>query len=285
MAGAPDAAADPELEALEVDLLVELLWRRFGHDFRNYARASLSRRLQCAREALGLPTLAELIPRLLRDPEAEALRVVLESLSVAVTELFREPWTFKALGEAAFTRLRTYPFIKVWVAGCATGEEAYSLAVLFEEAGFGGRVRMYATDIDERSLERARDGIISAEALAQAERRYVSAGGRRSLKDYTCEAYGAARFEKALRDRITFANHNLATDGPFGEMQLISCRNVLIYFDTTLQRRVLELFRESLCHRGFLFLGSKESLRSLGDAASFDTLDASHRVFQRGGAT
>lgn len=259
-----------ELENLEVSLLLEAVFRRYGYDFRNYSPASLKRRILQFLHKSGCKNVAELIPRLLHD--RQAFQAFLSNVSVSVTEMFRDPHTYRALREQVVAYLKTYPFVKIWLAGCATGEEIYSLAILLEEEGVLGRAQIYATDIDEESLAKARQGIFDLSPFQDYTRNYQLAGGKKSFADYYHSKYGSAIMRESLRKNIVFSSHNLATDAVFGEMHLVVCRNVLIYFDQTLQDRALTLFRDSLVPSGFLWLGTKESL-------NFSTMsDAFQRV-------
>jgi chemotaxis protein methyltransferase CheR len=206
---------------------------------------------------------------------------LLQYLTVPVSEMFRDPPYFLALRRQVVPVLRTYPSLKVWVAGCSTGEEPYSLAILLLEEGLLDRTILYATDINHASLEKARQGIFPLDAMQAFTRNYQRAGGTRSFSDYYTAAYGGALFDKRLRDSITFADHSLATDAVFSETQLVSCRNVLIYFNRTLQDRALGLFHDSLSHRGFLGLGSKETLEFSGYADRFEVVSRPERLYRK----
>jgi chemotaxis protein methyltransferase CheR len=266
-------------EAIEMRLLVQAVYHRFGHDFRDYALASLKRRLLLAQRQMGARTLSALQERVLHEPGA--LDELLQYLTVPVSEMFRDPRYFQALRRHVAPVLQTYPSVKVWVAGCSTGEEAYSMAVLLLEEGLLERAIVYATDINHASLERARQGIFALDKLAGFTRNYQQAGGARSFSDYYTAAYGRAVFDRRLRDSITFADHSLATDNVFAETHLISCRNVLIYFNRKLQDRALGLFHESLAHRGFLGLGTKESLDFSAYAQRFEPVAKAERIFRK----
>jgi chemotaxis protein methyltransferase CheR len=246
-------------DELELTLLLEAIYRRFHYDFRGYARASLRRRLDDALVGLGCPSLSHLQARLLHDEAAFA--EVLRFLTVQVTDLFRDPLFFLRLREEIVPVLRTYPSLRVWIAGCSTGEEAYSYAILLEEEGLLDKAIVYATDISPGALRAAETGLYRAERLPAFAENHRLAGGRVPLAAHYTAAYGAAVFKRRLRRKIVFSDHSLASDGSFAEMQLISCRNVLIYFERELQNRALGLFRDSLCRRGFLGLGARETLR------------------------
>jgi chemotaxis protein methyltransferase CheR len=264
---------------IEIRLLVQAVLLRYGHDFRDYAWASLKRRVLQAQHRLGAPTVSALQERVLHDEDQFAL--LLQYLTVPVSEMFRDPAYFLALRRHVIPVLRTYPSIKVWVAGCSTGEEPYSLAILLKEEGLLERTILYATDINHRSLEKARQGIFSLEHMQAFTRNYQRAGGTRSFSDYYTAAYGGALFDRRLRESITFADHSLATDAVFSETQLVSCRNVLIYFNRALQDRALGLFHESLSRRGFLGLGAKETLDFSAYADRFETVSRPDRIYRR----
>jgi chemotaxis protein methyltransferase CheR len=267
------------LQDIEVRLLVEAIYLRWGHDFRDYSVASLHRRVNHAREQLGLPTITALQERMLHD--ADVFSQLLQFLTVPVSEMFRDPPYFLALRRQVAPVLRTYPSIKVWVAGCSTGEEVYSLAILLQEEALLERAMIYATDINHASLERARKGIYPLESMQQFTQNYQRAGGTESFSRYYTAGYGGAMFDRGLRERITFADHSLATDSVFSETHLVSCRNVLIYFNRKLQDRALGLFHDSLAHRGFLGLGSKETLDFSAWADRFEPVARRERIFRK----
>lgn len=255
------------LEALEARLLLEAMAQAYGADFRAYAPQSMHRRLRAARERLGCATLSELQQRVLHD--RAAFEAVLAHLTVQVSEMFRNPAFFRALREEVLPYLGTWPSLKVWVAGCADGEELYSLAILFREAGLEHRTQFYATDISAAALARAEAGIYPTDKLAGFSRNYQQAGGTGSLSDYYTAAYDWARFDPTLRRRVVFADHNLAADAVFTEAHLVTCRNVMIYFTPELQERAVGLFADSLVHGGFLGLGAHETLRFSSRADAF----------------
>lgn len=264
---------------IEVTLLLEAIYLRYHHDFRRYARASMRRRLAQAMEQAGCPTLSRLQERLLREPEVFA--AVLSCLTVPVSEMFRDPPLYRALRARVVPILRAYPSLKVWVAGCSTGEEVYSLAILLREEGLGERALIYATDINPESLAKAEAGVYPIEHLSAFSRSYLEAGGRGSLSDYYTAGGGAAVLDRTLRRDIVFSDHSLATDNVFAEVQLITCRNVLIYFGRELQDRAIGLFRDSLCSGGFLGLGAGETLSSSGYADQFVPFCRAERIYQR----
>lgn len=270
---------EKNIKEIELDLFLEAIFRRYGYDFRNYARASVRRRVAQTLSRAGVDGAAEAIPRLLRD---DALfNDFLKDMSVTVTDMFRDPWFYAAFREKVIAHLYTYPLVKIWHAGCATGEEVYSMAIVLKEEGLYDKTQIYATDYNNESLDRARESIYPLAQVKQFTQNYNLTGAKASLSDYYHAKYGAARFADHLSKRITFANHNLVTDGVFSEVNVVICRNVLIYFDRHLKNRVLSLFRDSLCHRGFLCLGSKESLKFSCIAEEFETVSAKERIFRK----
>lgn len=266
-------------EDLEIGLLLEALFQRYHYDFRSYARASIKRRLVQARDQLGFASISAMQDSLLHDPAT--LGRLLGYLTVQVSEMFRDPSYFRALREKVMPHLRTYPSLKVWVAGCSHGEELYSLSILFREEGLEERTIFYATDINPAALQAAEAGVYPLDQLRKFTANHQKAGGKSSLSDYYTADYGRAIFDKSLRSRVVFSDHSLVTDAVFGEMHLISCRNVLIYFDRPLQDRAIGLFRESLARKGFLGLGSKESLRFSRHAGAFAEFVRDEKIYQR----
>ncbi|WP_275698965.1 CheR family methyltransferase [Ramlibacter paludis] len=267
------------LADIEIRLLIEAVFLRYGHDFRDYAPASMKRRVLQAQTRMGMGSISALQERVLHD--AAEFAVLLQYLTVPVSEMFRDPAYFLALRRHVVPVLRTYPSIKIWVAGCSTGEEPYSLAILLREEDLLERTILYATDINHASLDKARAGIFNLDSMQAFTRNYQKAGGTKSFSDYYTAAYGGALFDKSLRDSITFADHSLATDAVFSETQLVSCRNVLIYFNRKLQDRALGLFHDSLSHRGFLGLGSKETLDFSAYADRFESVSRPERIYRR----
>jgi chemotaxis protein methyltransferase CheR len=272
------SSAQPEFD-IELHLLLEGIYLRYQHDFRQYATASLRRRLSTALTRFGVATLSGLQERVLRD--ATAFQELLPFLTVQVSEMFRDPPFFRALREEVVPWLRTFPSLKVWVAGCGNGEEVYALAVLLREEGLLDRTLVYATDVSPQALEAAQAGIYDLERFATFSKNYLAAGGRASLSDYYTAAYGAAALDRSLRANIVFTDHSLATDNVFAEVQLVTCRNVLIYFKPELQERSIGLFRESLCHKGFLGLGAGETLRFSTYAQDFEPVLPAVRIYRR----
>jgi chemotaxis protein methyltransferase CheR len=270
--------ASSEFE-IELRLFVEAVLLKYDYDFRHYAPASLKRRLQSAMTRFGCQTLSQLQERMLHEPQTFPL--LLDFLTVQVSEMFRDPSYFLAIRQQVVPILRTYPSLKLWIAGCSGGEEAYSFAILLREEGLLERTLLYATDINGLALERARAGVYDLSRLATFSENHAKAGGKSSLSDYYTAAYGGALFDSGLRERIVFSDHSLATDAVFAEVQLISCRNVLIYFDRVLQDRALGLFHESLSHKGFLGIGAKESLRFSAYSQGFDELVRQDRIYRK----
>lgn len=269
----------PEITDLEISLLLEAIYQRFHYDFRQYAIASVRRRLLQALTALQLDSVSALQDRILHDEHA--FPRLLAFLTIQVTDLFRDPDFFMALRGQVLPILATYPSLKLWVAGCSTGEEAYSYAIMLAEEGLLDRTLIYATDINDESLRRAQAGVYSLERLRQFILNYRAAGGSGSLSDYYHADQDNAVMAPELRRRITFADHSLATDNIFSEVQLVSCRNVLIYFDRELQDRALMLFADALCPRGFLCLGTKETVRFSAQAHRFQDMGTGQRIFRR----
>jgi chemotaxis protein methyltransferase CheR len=278
----PAVPGSDRVEAIEIELLLEALYQRFHYDFRAYSKASIKRRLKQLKEKLGYRTYSALLEGLLHDPAV--VPQVIAYLTVQVSEMFRDPSYFRALREHVVPHLRTYPSLKVWVAGCSSGEEFYSLAILFREEGLEQRTMFYATDINPGALEAASAGVYNLDRIRGFTENHQQSGGRSSLSDYYTAAYGKVSFDRSLRDRVLFSDHSLVTDAVFGEMHLISCRNVLIYFDNTLQDRTIKLFNESLIRRGFLGLGSKESLRFSAQATAFQEFVPGEKIYQRNDA-
>ncbi|WP_287596619.1 CheR family methyltransferase [Thermomonas sp.] len=280
MPGVVFAAVNEEaLFDLEVRLLLEALFQRYHHDFRDYALASVRRRVRQAMQRLECESVADLQNLVLHEPDAFAQ--ALPFFTVQVSEMFRDPAYFLALREHVSPVLRTYPSLKIWVAGCSNGEEVWSLAILLAEEGLLERTLIYATDINPRALRAAESATYEARRVGGFSKNYQAAGGTGSLSDYYSSAYGRAVFDRRLRKHVVFADHSLATDAVFSEVHLVSCRNVLIYFNAGLQDRAIGLFREALVHRGFLGLGSRESLRSGANANAFEPLVAAQKLFRK----
>lgn len=268
--------ADPE--TIEVEAFVAAMKAMHGYDFTGYGRASLQRRLQGLVMEGGYENLSALTGRVLRDPKL--VPGIVAGLSVPVSEMFRNPSVFAALKNEVLPVLASYPRFNIWQAGCAHGEEVYSLAILLEEAGLYDRAQIFATDFSDAALARAQEGIFPAREAKTYSENYLAAGGTRSLSDYYVARYERIKLDERLQRNVNFANHNLATDGVFCEANLILCRNVLIYFNNTLQNRVLELFRDSLVRSGFLCLGNRESLEFSTAAKSFSPVNPKARIYR-----
>jgi chemotaxis protein methyltransferase CheR len=270
---------DPEREAVEVRLLLEGIHAHYGYDFRDYAAASIRRRIVRRMEAEGCPSISALQERVLHDPAC--LERLIVALTVHVTSMFRDPAFYRAFRERVVPMLRTYPFLRVWMAGCSTGEEVYSMAILLSEENLYDRARLYATDLSDGVLRRARDGIFPLRSMKEYSENYLAAGGKGSLSDYYTAAYEKALFRKSLQENVVFAQHNLVTDGSFNEFQVILCRNVMIYFNKSLQDRVHSLLYGSLVRLGVLALGRKESLRFSPQEGCYGEIDGPQRIYRR----
>ncbi len=277
----PPAGQPAELEALETELLLEGVYRHWGADFRNYARASLRRRIGNMLKAEGLPSVSALQAKVLHD--ADAYGRLLGHLSVNVTTMFRDPSFFLALREKIIPHLFSVPFVRIWHAGCSTGEEVYSLAILLQEEGLYDRCRIYATDMNAAVLERAKAGIYPLDQMQEFTANYTRAGAKRPFSDYYTAQYDSAIFRQSLRRNIVFAQHNLAIDRSFNEFNLILCRNVMIYFDAELQGRVHQLLHQSLRRYGILALGRRETLRHTVREADYDVVDEEERLYRKRG--
>ncbi|MBU0748573.1 MAG: protein-glutamate O-methyltransferase CheR [Gammaproteobacteria bacterium] len=264
---------------IEQRLLIDAIFHRYHYDFRGYAQASLKRRLSTALLHFGCKTISQLQDRVLHDPAV--FPSLLEYLTVQVSDMFRDPSYFQSLRNEVVPLLRTYPSLKIWVAGCSAGEEVYSLAILLQEEGLLDRSLIYATDINPHALRAAETGVFDMARVAAFTENHARSGARSSLSNYYTARYGRVVFDKSLREHMVFSDHSLATDSVFSEMHLVSCRNVLIYFERDLQSRALGLFRDALCHRGFLGLGSKESLRFSAHAEAFDDFVLEDRIYRK----
>ncbi|MFU8818516.1 MAG: CheR family methyltransferase [Desulfurivibrio sp.] len=274
-----DETREKEIEDLEISLLLEGVYQRYGYDFRDYSRAHIRRRL---RHRLGLSGMADfgaMLHRVLSD--RDFFEYLLRDLSINVTEMFRDPAAYRRIRQEVVPLLKTYPFVKIWHAGCSTGEEVYSMAILLEEEGLLPRCRIYATDFNQVALKKAREGIYPLELARQYSTNYQKSGGRESLSDYYRTDNEHMLLKGRLREQVVFADHNLVTDGVFSEVQLVVCRNVVIYFNRDLQERIMQTFYESLCPGGLLWLGSKESLRLLKIGESFSELYPDEKIFKK----
>jgi chemotaxis protein methyltransferase CheR len=277
--GATEQDGRDGVERIELDLLLEAIYRRYGFDFREYAPASLRRRVARRMRHEGVRTVSALQDLLLRN--ADVMERLLLDLSISVTAMFRDPTFYSALRNRVLPELRTYPFSRIWVAGCSTGEEIYSLAILLEEEGLYDRTRIYGTDLNEAVLETARRGVFPLHKMQEYTQNYLRTGGTRAFSDYYVSAYDGAAFDRSLVRNVVFAQHNLVSDRSFNEFQLIICRNVMIYFDRSLQNRVHELFYGSLVRLGILALGHKESIRFSPYADRYQELDADERIYKK----
>lgn len=269
-----------EMLDIEINLLFQAILLKYGYDFRNYSRAHLKRRIMHRLKLSGLDTISELQNKVLWDKEF--FRILLQDLSINVTEMFRDPSFYLSLREKILPVLSTYPHIKVWNAGCSTGEEVFSLAIVLKEEKLLDRTRFYATDFNTNVLETAKQGIYKKQEMELFEKNYIESGGRGQLSDYYSSKYGSVLFDKSLTKNVVFADHNLVTDGVFAEVNLVFCRNVLIYFDKTLQNKVLRLFLNSLSKSGYLCLGTKESIRFTEVENSFVTIDKKNKIYKKG---
>jgi chemotaxis protein methyltransferase CheR len=272
-------AARDDVDEIELELLLEGVYRCYGFDFRQYAPASLRRRVWRRVHAEGLTTLSALQDKLLHDPAC--MERLLLDLSINVTAMFRDPSFYIAFREKVVPLLRTYPFTRIWLAGCSTGEEVYSLAILLQEEGVAERARLYATDINESVLDRARAGVFPLEKMREYTQNYIKAGGQTAFSEYYVAKYDGAQFQRSLVDNVVFAQHNLVSDRSFNEFNVIVCRNVMIYFDRALQDQVHRLFYESLMTFGVLALGAKESIHFSPFEDRFEDIDANERLYKK----
>ena len=270
---------DRSLEEVEIELLLEGVFRHYGYDFRDYAASSIRRRLRHLLAVEGLASISDLTERVLHDPAW--LDRLVAAFSINVSAMFRDPSFYRAFRDKLVPILRTYPFVRIWHAGCSTGEEVYSTAILLHEAGLYDRCRIYATDINEAVLRKARDGIFPLTAMKAYTANYIQFGGTGAFSEYYTAQYDSAIFRPWLKRNLVFAQHNLAMDTSFNELHVIVCRNVMIYFNRTLQNRVLDLFSASLVRLGFLCLGNKESLKGTRGEAAYEVIDADERIYRK----
>lgn len=268
-----------DLENIEVDLLLDAILKRYGYDFRNYSAASRKRRIKHFLSKTRYSRIAELIPQLLDDKAF--FETFLINFSITVTEMFRDPFFHKAIRKKIIPFLKTYPFVKIWHAGCATGEEVYSMAITLKEEGLYDRCQIYATDFIDSALAKAEEGVYPIEPIKEYTNNYQQAGGTGSFSEYYHSKYDSVIINRDLKKNITFANHNLVIDTSFGEMNLIVCRNVLIYFDKILQDHVLKLFDNSLISNGFLGLGTKESIKFSTVSENYKEVAVRERIYQK----
>ena len=264
---------------IEIDLILDAIFQKYGYDFRNYSRAHVKRRLLHRLAGSHLKSLSQMQHEVLYDPSF--FQEILKDLSINVTEMFRDPKFYLALRSEIIPLLKTYPFIKVWHAGCSTGEEVYSFAIVLKEEGLYDRVQIYATDFNRTVLDIAKKGIYPINRIKEFTANYQQAGGKQSFSDYYMADYNSVIFDQSLKKNIVFAEHNLVTDSVFAEVNIIICRNVLIYFNRELQNKVFTLFTESLINGGFLCLGSKETLQFSQNAGLYDVLNAYEKLYKK----
>jgi chemotaxis protein methyltransferase CheR len=277
--GQSEPAKRNDLETLEIDLVLEAIYQQYGYDFRDYARGSIKRRLWRRVYAEGLESISGLQERVLHDQDA--MDRLLKDLSINVTSMFRDPEFFTAIRRKVAPMLRTYPFIRIWNAGCSTGEETYSLAILLHEEGLLDRTKIYATDINESVLNLAKQAVFPLDKMRDYTENYIAGGGKTAFSEYYVADEQGARFSDSLASNIIFAQHNLASDRSFNEFQMIICRNVMIYFDRPLQERVHDLFYSSLGMSGVLALGRKESIKFTRKASAYEEIDSNEKLYKR----
>lgn len=266
-----------ENQNIELQLLLQAIYLKYGYDFRDYAKASIKRRIQHRMNKEGLHNISEMQHKLLYD--IKFFETLLLDLSINVTEMFRDPSFYLAIRRYVIPVLKTFPFLKIWHAGCSSGEEVYSMAIVLKEEGLYERTQMYATDMNQAILKQAKEGIFPINRLKQYTENYQKAGGQESFSNYYDAHYEHVIIDSQLKQNILFSDHNLATDGVFGEMNLIMCRNVLIYFTRELQNRALSLFAHSLCEGGILCLGAKETIRFSACSEQFDDLVKEEKIY------
>ena len=263
---------------IEIDLILEGIYNKYGYDFRNYSKAHVKRRLLNRLSASKLNSISEMQHKVLHDPKY--FEILLRDLSINVTEMFRDPGFYLALRKEVIPILKTYPFFKVWHAGCTTGEEVYSFAVVLKEEGIYDRAQIYATDFNHDVLDVAKKGIYPIDRIKEYTSNYQAAGGTQSFSDYYMANYNSVIYDQSLKKNLVFAQHNLVTDSVFAEVNLIICRNVLIYFNKELQNRVINLFHDSLINGGYLGLGSKETLQFTSKATKFDIVNGNEKIYK-----
>lgn len=270
-----------DTEALEVRLVLQAIHERYGYDFRNYAPESMGRRVQAAAARIGAGNLGVFLHRILREPETFC--TALDALTVRVTEMFRDPSVYRSFRQLVLPVLRTYPQLKVWHAGCASGEEVWATAILLAEEGLYNRTQIYATDMSGAAVEQAREGVYPENLLPDFALNYRAAGGEHDFDGYWSRAYGRVSIRPALKQNVHFFQHDLVSDYSLGEMQVIFCRNVLIYFGEQLRERVFALFADGLSRGGFLCLGINETLPA-AERSAYQEVSAAARIFRRRGA-
>jgi len=268
-----------EIINIEIELLLEGIYRIYGYDFRNYALASIKRRLNKRMSLEKIDTISGLQEKIFHNPEF--MQNFFYDLSINITEFFRNPDFFKIFRKKFLPLLKTYPFIRIWHAGCSTGEEVYSMAILLEEEGYYDRSKIYATDMNEMVVKKAKQGIFKLESMKKFTQNYITAGGKEEFSKYYTAHYNNAKFNSSLKRNVVFAQHNLVTDSSFNEFNVILCKNVLIYFNKILQENVINLFDKSLCNFGFLCIGEKESLNYTSLRYKYKSLDDNQKIYQK----
>lgn len=267
------------LDDAEVASALDTIYSAYGYKFHGYQQVFIRRRLRALMSSTGIADLATLQQRIQTDPQMFAK--LMDAMSISVTEMFRDPKMFLALREQVVPVLQTYPFIRVWVAGCASGEEAFSLSIMLSEEGMEGRFQIYATDIHEPALARARSGVINGAAMQLNTRNYLESGGRYDFSRYYTAGHGMAIVGQRWRDPILFSRHDLVQGGSFNEFQLVLCRNVMIYFDQALRVEVHNLLSDSLVPFGFLVLGQKESIRFSSHDRDYQAIDSVQKIYKK----
>jgi chemotaxis protein methyltransferase CheR len=268
-----------ENENIEINLLLEAIYQKYGYDFRDYSRASIKRRIKHTLSMSGIDKISDMTHQILYDEQF--FNTLLTNFSINVTEMFRDPIFYQVLNETVIKDLARQSFIRIWHAGCATGEEAYSMAIILKEAGIYDRSRIYATDFNEDVIHKAREGIYPIDNILKYGNNYVKATGKDNFSKYYTSRYNYAIIDRSLRKNIIFSDYNLVTDNVFCEMDLIVCRNVLIYFNKKLQNRVINLFIESLAPKGYLCLGLQESIKFTDYAKHFNEIARKEKIFQK----
>jgi chemotaxis methyl-accepting protein methylase len=274
-----DIIEPSELQEIEINLLLEGLYQMYGYDFRGYVRGSISRRIINRMKAERLPTITALLEKVLHDPRV--LERLLNDLSIRMTEMYRDPSFFAAFRNEVVPLLRELPEIRIWHAGCATGEEVYSMAILMQEEGLSEKTRIYATDMNEKALHAAQKGAFPLKKMQQYTKNYLKAGGKMAFSEYYTTDHQFAYFSPNLTENLTFAQHNLVSDSSFNEFHVIFCRNVMIYFDSALQQQVHRLFYDSLADGGFIGLGSKESLLGLPKGIKYEEFKSCEKIYRK----
>ncbi|UKS31347.1 protein-glutamate O-methyltransferase CheR [Paenibacillus sp. HWE-109] len=268
-----------ELQQIEINLLLEGMYQMYGFDFRHYVRSSLRRRILNRMRAEKLPTISAVLEKVLHEPGF--VELLLNDMSIRVTEMFRDPSFFRAFRDHVVPELRKLPEIRIWHAGCATGEEVYSMAILMQEEGLAEKTRIYATDMNDRAIEAAQKGAFPLKQMQLFTKNYLDAGGEMAFSEYYTTDHQYAYFRPLMRENLIFAQHNLVTDGSFNEFHVILCRNVMIYFDSKLQQQVHSLFHESLSSGGYLGLGKKESILFTPEGVHYEEFVPQERIYRK----